>query len=174
MTGSVPTEKLPEKSHDIPKCERRTIERRQTFNMLGSQRSTSTALTQQIYNIKDLNKQVQQKSIDPWLANKLNEDKVRFELFDERRYIAKYTIIVNSALEFNIFAYNWPVPDDNQIFKETRRSVKCLDIVELLKSVENWCLCNDLGQDDNVLSAAVDPTGNPDPESKSIIRHSIP
>ena len=173
VTGSVPTAKLPEKSHDIPKCERRTVQRGQTLDTPGNQPSTFTALSQKIFSIEDLNKQVQKKSIHPWLTNKSNEDEVRFELFDECHCIPKYTVVVDSTLEFSIFAYNWPVPDDNEIFKETKRSVKYLEIAELLKSIKNSCLCEGLGQDDNVLSVAVDPTCNPDPESKSIIRHSV-
>ena len=99
---------------------------------------------------------------------------MRFELFDECHCIPKYTVVVDSTLEFSIFAYNWPVPDDNEVFKETKHSVKYLEIAELPKSIKNSCICEGLGQDENVLSVAVDPTCNPDPESKSIIRHSVP
>ena len=157
VTGSVPTEKLPEKSHNIPKPERRTVQRRQTLDT-----STSTALSQKIFSIEDLNKQVQKKSIHPWLTNKSKEDEVGFELFDECHCIPKYTVVVDSTLEFSIFAYNWPVPDDNEIFKETKCSVKYLEMAELLKSIKNSCLCEGLGQDENVLSVTVDPTCNPD------------
>ena len=45
--------------------------------------------------------------------------------------------------------------------------MKYLEIAELLKSLNNSCLCESLGQDENVLSVAVDPTCNPDPESVS-------
>ena len=103
VTGSVQTEKLPEKSHDIPKRERRTVQRRQTLDTPGNQPSTSTALSQKIFSIEDLNKQVQKESIHPWLTNKSNEDdEVRFELFDECHCIPKYTVVVDSTLEFSI------------------------------------------------------------------------
>ena len=69
-----PTEKLPEKSHDIPKRERRTVQRGQTLDTPGNQPSTFTALSQKIFSIEDLNKQSQKKSIHPWLTNKSNED----------------------------------------------------------------------------------------------------
>ena len=164
VTGSVPTEKLPEKSHDIPKRERRTVQRRQTLDTPSNQPSTSTAPSQKIFSIEDLNKQVQKKSIHSWLTNKSNEDEMRFELFDECHCIPKYTGF-NAGIQH--FAYNWPVPDDNEVFKKTKRSVKYLEIAELLKSIKNSCLCESLGQDENVLSVAVDPTRNPDPESVS-------
>ena len=106
VTGSVSTEKLPEKSHDIPNRERSTLQRRQTLDPLGNQLSTSTAPSQKIFSIEDLNKQVQKKNIHPWLTNKSNEDEVRFELFDECHCIPKYTVVVDSTLEFSIFAYN--------------------------------------------------------------------
>ena len=51
--------------------------------------------------------------------------------------------------------------------------MKYLEIPELLKSIDKSCICESLGQDENVLSVAVDPTCNSDPESKSVIRHSI-
>ena len=51
-----------------------------------------------------------------------------------------------------------PLPGDNEIFKETKRSVKYLEIAELLKSINNSCLCKGLGQDEDVLPVAVDPT----------------
>jgi hypothetical protein len=81
---------------------------------------------------------------------------------------------VNSVLEFSIFVYNWPVPDQNPVYKERKRSVMYLDIAELLKLVETSCLCEGLEEDDDVMSVAVDPTENPDPESKSVYRHSVP
>ena len=78
VTGSVPTKRFPEKSHrhDISKRERRTVQRRQTLDTPGNQPSTSTALSQNIFSVEDLNKQVQKKSIHPWLTNKSNEDEV--------------------------------------------------------------------------------------------------
>jgi len=99
VTGSLPTEKLPEKSHDIPKRERRTLQRRQTFDTLGNQPSTSSGPSQKSFDIDDLNRQVQKTSIYPWLTSKLNEEEVRLELFDE---CPKYTVTENSTLEFSI------------------------------------------------------------------------
>ena len=60
------------------------------------------------------------------------------------------------------------------MYKETKRSVVYLDIAELLKLVETSCLCEGLGEDDDVRSVAVDPITNHDPESKSVYRHSVP
>ena len=34
----------------------------------------------------------------------------------------------------------WPVPDDNEVFKGTKRSVKYLQMTELLKSIKSSCL----------------------------------
>lgn len=171
ITGSVPTEKIPEKSHDIRKPERSILQRK-TFDT--SCPSTSTAPCQQIFSIDNLNQQLQQKNIHPWLVDKSNEEEVRLRLYDEYHSIAKCTIVVNSALEFSIFVYNWPVPDQNPVYKERKRSVMYLDIAELLKLVETSCLCEGLEEDDDVMSVAVDPIENPDPESKSVYRHSVP
>ena len=76
-----------------------------------------------------------------------------------------------------MFVYNWPVPDQNPVYKERKHSVMYLDITELLKLVETSCLCEGLQEDDDVIivmSVAVDPIENTDPESKSVYRHSVP
>ena len=69
-----------------------------------------------------------------------------------------------------IFVYIWHVPDQNPVYKERKRSVMYLDIAELLKLVETSCLCEGLGEDDDVMSVAVDPIENPDPVSKSVYK----
>jgi hypothetical protein len=73
ITGSVPTEKIPEKSHDIrkPEC---CILQQKTFDTPSP--STSTTPCQQIFSIDDLNQQLQWKNIHPWLVDKSNEEEV--------------------------------------------------------------------------------------------------
>ena len=74
-----------------------------------------------------------------------------------------------------MFAFYWPVPVCNTIYKEHKLSVKNLDIAELLEKIENFGLCEGLTkQDMDIISVAVDPTGNPDPKPATIIRHTIP
>ncbi len=66
------------------------------------------------------------------------------------------------------------MPDCNTIYKEHKRSVKYLDIAELLEKIENFGLCEGLPkQDMDIISVAVDPTGYPDPNPATVIRHTI-
>lgn len=57
--------------------------------------------------------QLQRKEIEPWKIGKSSNDEVRLEFYDETRSVPKYAVIVNSALEFSVFAFNWLVPDKN-------------------------------------------------------------
>ena len=78
-------------------------------------------------------------------------------------------------MEFCIFVFNWPLPDCHYIYKEHKRSLKYLDVVELLGQLENATLCEGMSKDDEeVMSVASDPTSNPDPSPTTIVRHTIP
>ncbi len=67
------------------------------------------------------------------------------------------TVVVNSALEFTVFVFNWPVPDENPIYKENKRSVMHVDAVDLLRSIESSGVCEGLAEDMDVMSIAIDP-----------------
>jgi hypothetical protein len=60
--------------------------------------------------------------VTPWKVYKTNfKDCVKIELFDTEHSIAKFTLEVNSRLEFIIFVYNWPVPDSPTIYTSRSR-----------------------------------------------------
>jgi hypothetical protein len=177
ITGSIPTEQLPEKSHELPKLERRTLVRKNVdISEQGNldEASTSTAV-KTAQTINDIIVQLQQKNIEPWQVRSSNEEEVRLEFSSDSVYsIPKYTVVVNSALEFSVFIFNWPVPDQNPLYKESKRSVMYVSITELLKSIQSYAVCEGLAEDMDVMSAAADPTGRPDPNPASIVRHSVP
>ena len=104
-----------------------------------------------------------------------NKEEVRIELSDSIHDIPKYTVIVNSALEFTVFVFHWPVPDENPLYKESKRSVNHVDAVDLLRSIESAAVCDGLVEDvDLVMSNAFDPTEAPGPSPNSTLRHSVP
>lgn len=165
VTGSVPTENLPEKSHEITTPERRTLVRK----VVDDIPSTSTAYSppQQITSsFECLIDQLEDKTTDPW--------QVRVELFDDIHSIPKYTVVVDSALEFTVFAYHWPIPDCHNIYQQRKRSVRYAEINELLSCTENSSLCEGLPEDDEVQSVATDPKGTPLQTPGTIVRHSVP
>ena len=166
VPGSIPTENLPQKTHDAPKQERRILERKQ----LELPKTPPLPL-----DITTFIRQLQRKEIDPWQIGKSSNDEVRLEYYDEVHSIPKYTVIVNSALEFSLFVFNWLVPEQNFVYVENKRSVIHLDIVGLLKYIESSKLCEGLEEDADVKSVSVDPTEKPDPAVQtSIVRHSVP
>ncbi len=177
VAGSVPTEKLPTKSHEAPKRERRQLVRKVDPAVSATPPSTSGYIEPQYSDIEEFSKQLGQKNIQPWKVEESSESngEIRISLDDKAHSVPKYTVVVSPNLEFCVFAFNWPVPDCNTIYKEHKRSVKYLDIAELLEKIENFGLCEGLTkQDMDIISVAVDPTGNPDPNPATIVRHTIP
>ena len=80
---------------------------------------------------------------------------------------------MNSSLEFTIFVFNWPLPNQHPIYKEQKRSLKYLDIAGLIEKIENTRVCEGLKGDDAV-AVATDLTGNPDPNPNTIVCHTVP
>ena len=74
--------------------------------------------------------------------------------------IAKYAVNVKTSLEFTVFSYNWPIPEDHAIHTDRRRSVKGGGIKELLSFIENSNLCDGLPEDHLTRSVALDPTSD--------------
>ena len=110
-------------------------------------------------SIKELTVRLQQEDIEPWQLGTSNEEEMRIELTDSIHDISKYTVVVNSA--------HWPVPDKNPLYKENKRSVKNIDVVDLLRWIESSAVCDGLAEDgevrSEVMSIAVDPTEMPGP-----------
>ena len=127
-------------------------------------------------DLQSLNESV----VTPWKICKPTKTNncVKIEFFDQDHDIARFTLAVNSKLEYTIFVYNWPVPVSHNIYLSQSRHIKCLDgIEELTKLIENSSLCQGLPQDDDNKSRAIDPTWEEKVEKftkSTIIRHSIP
>ena len=169
VTGSVPTENLPEKSHEAPKRERRPLVRNADID----QPSTSYQPALQYCDFEDFTNQLEKENIQPWEFEKSNEGEMRIHLHDQLHSVPKYIVVVNASLEFTIFVFNWPLPDHHPIYKEQKRSLKYLDLAGLFAKIENTRLCEGL-IGDNAIAVATDPTENPDPNPNTIVRHSVP
>ena len=153
ITGSIPTEQLPEKSHELPKRERRTLVRKNVdiFEQGNLDEASTSTAVKTAQTINDIIVQLQQKIIEPWQVRSSNEEEVRLEFYSDSVYsIPKYTVVVNSALEFSVFIFNWPVPDQKPLYKESKRSVMYVSITELLKSIQSYAVCVGLEEDMDV------------------------
>ena len=77
-------------------------------------------------------------------------------------------------MEFSVFVFQWPIPDDHSIYRERKRSVNAThDIDELLHFLENSSLCDVLSDIDEMKSVAVDLTAQVQSPG-TVARHSIP
>ena len=165
VTGSIPTENLPEKKHDVSQPKRRTLVRKNVGDMPSASSSTSpassTSTTPALTSLECLVKRLNKKSIHPWQVDKSGESEVKMNFHDDVHSIPKYTVVVDSALEFTVFLYQWPIPDEHNLYKQSKRSIRNTDNNELLSSIENSSLCEGLPDDDEVISMAADPTRSP-------------
>ena len=173
VTGSVPTENLPTKSHEVPKRARRVLVRQ--HNIGGVEKpSTSSEPEPQYSDIDDFTTQLKKKNIQPWQIEQCHEGELRIEWHDEIHSIPKYTVVVSSSLEFTIFVFNWPVSDHHHIYLDQKRTIKYLDIIKFLQIIENSKLSDGLKDDDEIVSVAINPTGTPDTNPTTIVRHTVP
>ena len=189
VTGSIPTENLPTKSHDVvSKKERRTLVRVNVEDMP----STSTASASSYHalyevsleipaepiSIRDLHMQLVKIDILPWTVKNIDDmnKTLKLELFDGVHEVAKFTVTITTELDFTVFVYHWPIPNDQHyIYSDEKKllSVEC--VMGLLNSIENSSLCSGVPKEFD--SVAVDPTWDEKLVSylnSAVVRHSIP
>ena len=169
--GSAPTENLPKKSQEDekPAEPRRTLIRSEP----GTSSSTSSHKNQNKDQFKGFVKQITKESLDPWKIDLSNEDTVKFELCDNMHCLPKYTIIVDSALEFAIYVYNWPLPNIHPVYKERKRCIRYNAVKDVLQTIKESVLCNGLPDDEDVKSVVLDSVSQSAP-SGTVVRHSLP
>ena len=102
VTGSVPTENLPKRSHEIEKKERRPLLR----SSVKSEDVPSTSSSLLSLSAEDALKQLKVESVALWVSEKQENGEVYFKLWDGVHGIAKYAVNVNTSLEFTVFNYN--------------------------------------------------------------------
>ena len=159
VTGSVPTEHLPQRSHEKPKPkERRTLVK---VGPSVSVESSDDVPTTSTGNIKFQDLQLlDENALTPWNVHKGSaENCVSIEFLDSDHSLAKFRLEVNSELEFTLFVYNWPVPVTHTLYTSRNGCINTFeDILELLQFIENANHCQGLPQDDDNKSQAVYPT----------------
>ena len=107
-TGSVPTEKIPSRSHEVETKKRRVLVRD-----TSSEPSTSTGVRSSApTTMEALLKEVKRSDvIGFWKV--LDENGLRLELHNDCYALPKYTLIVDSGLTFTLFVYCWPILEDH-------------------------------------------------------------
>ena len=167
----MPTESLPQRSHEVAKKERRTLVRKSP----AAEDIPSTSALSLPDIAEDVLEQGDNESIAPWESQIMENGDMKLKLRDGVHSLAKYTVIVNSTMEFSVFVFHWPLPEDHTIYTDRKRSIRGEGIKELLSLVENYLLCNGLPEDDLTKSVAVDPTSDTTNQLPgTVIRHSAP
>ena len=64
-------------------------------------------------------------------GEEIEDKEVSIKLFQEQYIVPKYNV-----LEFSVFAYKWPIPDDHEIYNGRNPSVKNIRVKELLQKLE--------------------------------------
>ena len=137
--------------------------------------STSSDYVEPRPSLSDLMKQVKHDPIFPW-KTEVTEETVKFCLSDDLHSLPKYTVVVDASLEFIIYSFNWPLPDDHNIYMAYKHCIKNGEQVKnILSTIENSMICEGLLEDDDLKSVAIDPNSDMDvPIPRTVIRHSIP
>ena len=123
--------------------------------------STSTSFSSEfrLVDFDSFVKKAKDEKIDPWKAEILGNEKVKFQFFDNLHCLPKYSVEVNKSMEISVLVYNWPLPKSHSVYQECRQTVQFTNILQLLEAVEQSSLCNGLPQDDDdVHPLVIDPT----------------
>ena len=189
VTGSIPTENLPTKSHDVvSKKERRTLVRVNVEDMPSSSTASASSyhalsevspeIPAEPITIRDLHMQLVKIDILPWTVNNIDDinKTLKLELFDGVHEVAKFTVTITTELDFTVFVYHWPIPNDQHYIYSDEKKLLSVECVKgLLNSIENSSLSNGVPKEFD--SVAVDPTWDEKLVSylnSAVARHSIP
>jgi hypothetical protein len=125
----------------------------------------------------DLINQLDNDTLLEWKSEVCDDGNVNFFLTDNVHGVAKYTVVVDScSMEFTAYAFNWPIPDDHNIYNEHKRSIKSGEqFREVLSTIEKSKLFEGVPEDHQTKNAAIDPnTDITIAIPRTVIRHSVP
>ena len=91
--------------------------------------AVSTPAEPKIKSIESLSTLVDELQMDPWQVDKSCEGELRFNFYDNVHCVPKFCIVIDSVLQFSVFVYNWPIPENHAVFQERKCSMKYNNIV---------------------------------------------
>jgi hypothetical protein len=77
-------------------------------------------------------------------TRKVDENNVKFALFDEMFALPKLSVTIETSLNFLVSVYNWLLPDDHTIYLTHKRSIQYFTLSSLLSSLQELQLCGGL------------------------------
>lgn len=73
---------------------------------------------------KDLNNfKAKIGKLEGWVTT-VNEEEVWVKHFDFKHTLPKYSLMVNSGLDFCLFVYGWSLPDIHHLYRNSKHSIR--------------------------------------------------
>ena len=137
--------------------------RRETSEMECDQPSTSSGITHG-FPEEHILLEITDNQVRPWTVTREKEnDDIKLELKDDVHSIPKYTVVLNSAMEFTVHVFHWPIPENHSVYTERKRRLNSVeDCQRLLHLIESSNICEGLPQDERTIENAEDPTSQVD------------
>ena len=157
-TGAVPTENLPQKSHETKPTSTRCV--LVTNKQSGpSSDHTSSPPVEKKETFDEFATHLKEIPLDPWTVASSTDTEIRIVLNDNDHSIPKNALIIDSCLHFSLHVFNWLLPDQHKIYSSCRRRINSGGFLELLQclSSNKYKICERLQENDYLNSIAKDP-----------------
>ena len=109
-------------------------------------------------DFEDFLKKVQRLKLGDWKVTS-SISKCILTLDDEKYNIPKFEIYVDISLEFTVRSYGWCLPDNHQIYKQNKCSLRFSTVSSLVLSLNQYMICS--GGVFKTLSYYIKATGPP-------------
>ena len=140
--GAIPSLNMPTKKHGsinimIP----------QRYNRTPSSRvpADNNAVVEHCYYYNTFqefsDRVVKLKTLKDWVI-KCVQDRVILQFFDKLVVLPKYEIQVDDSLGFTVSFFGWFLPETHELYMKYKRSVRNVNIIDLLKNIQVYNICN--------------------------------
>ena len=108
-------------------------------------------------------------TLNTWTINVVH-DRLFLKLTDINFLLPKYEIQIDDSLGFTSKIFDWFVPETYHIYKEFRRSIRNVNILDLVLKIENLYICTGTSScnSGNIISHAI-PLHNVDPFLETVV-----
>ena len=140
LPNAVPTLNLTTKtiqSNPVAVTPRRQLER-------GEPSLASTSQENETMTYKDLDNfiaKIKNLKLEGWVTT-IKDEEVWVKHFDLEHALPKFSLKVNSGLNFSLFVYGWSLPDTHPLYKDSKRSIRYNTLNRLISSFFNNSLCS--------------------------------
>ena len=149
ITGALPTLHLPQKIHDTNEKKRKApLERPPLQPKIVKPDYVYASFEEACKRISKM------KTLQEWTSTNTTNQMI-IEKKDPQFTLPYIRIIIDSSLGFSVSVYGWLLPDDHQIYKQWRRSLRNVNIMDLIGELNNLKLCIGLSSSSGLITHAV-------------------